>query len=293
MQLNNDHDHNDISNELDDIIVKMLIPITNSLLMKTKELREKKLEFRKELNEMKHKRQALIQKRKRLEKQKTIHEKNLNGDFSNTKVCEELLINYINFVDKKESDFIKSKDDFYELKLRSKKLPFNYDLINLIKEKSNIEKKKKLEIKDSFECMNRINKSSYSVSKNNNNINKSFSIDKSYNKSLTKTITTVTPNKTDINSFKKNDKNKNSYMRNKSSDNNRNSNKGRTDISREIEHLINNYTSKKKDAKTYNSESTENFNEGLIQIKELNKETKEIEKDLKAMMDNLLNDENE
>ena len=60
MQLNNDHDHNDISNELDDIIVKMLIPITNSLLMKTKELREKKLEFRKELNEMKHKRQALI-----------------------------------------------------------------------------------------------------------------------------------------------------------------------------------------------------------------------------------------
>ena len=142
MQLNNDHDHNDISNELDDIIVKMLIPITNSLLMKTKELREKKLEFRKELNEMKHKRQALIQKRKRLEKQKTIHEKNLNGDFSNTKVCEELLINYINFVDKKESDFIKSKDDFYELKLRTKKLQFNYDLINLIKEKSNIEKKK-------------------------------------------------------------------------------------------------------------------------------------------------------
>lgn len=269
MQLNNDHDHNDISNELDDIIVKMLIPITNSLLMKTKELREKKLEFRKELNEMKHKRQALIQKRKRLEKQKTIHEKNLNGDFSNTKVCEELL------------------------KLRTKKLQFNYDLINLIKEKSNIEKKKKLEIKDSFECMNRINKSSYSVSKNNNNINKSFSIDKSYNKSLTKTITTVTPNKTDINSFKKNEKNKNSYMRNKSSDNNRNSNKGRTDISREIEHLINNYTSKKKDAKTYNSESTENFNDGLIQIKELNKETKEIEKDLKAMMDNLLNDENE
>ena len=56
---------NDITNELDDIIVKFLLPITNSLLMKTKEIREKKQEFKKELNEMRHRKQALIQKRKK------------------------------------------------------------------------------------------------------------------------------------------------------------------------------------------------------------------------------------
>ena len=126
MQENNEQIN--ISNELNDIIVKMLLPITQNLLIKTKELKEKKIEFRKELSEMKFRKQALIQKRKRLMKQKAIHEKNLNGDLGNTKVCEDLLINYINFVDRKENDFIKSKEDFYELKLRKKQLEFNQEL---------------------------------------------------------------------------------------------------------------------------------------------------------------------
>ena len=73
MQENNEQIN--ISNELNDIIVKMLLPITQNLLIKTKELKEKKIEFRKELSEMKFRKQALIQKRKRLMKQKAIHEK--------------------------------------------------------------------------------------------------------------------------------------------------------------------------------------------------------------------------
>jgi hypothetical protein len=231
--------------------------------MKTKELREKKQEFKKELNEMRHRKQALIQKRKRLMKQKAIHEKNLNGDLSNTKLCEELLINYINFVDKKETDFIKNNEDFYELKLRKKQLEFNQTLIQLIKEKTK-EKKKKFEKNNSFECIKRLNRSSHSISKN---INKSFSIDKSNNKSLTKTISTVTPdNKTNFNNNLKNNKKKNSYLRNKSVESSKNSKKNdRSNISKEIENLINNYSSKKKEVKSYNSNNSEDIiNNGCI-----------------------------
>ena len=58
------------------------------------------------------------------------------------------------------------------------------------------------------------------------------------------------------------------------------------DISNEIENLINNYSSKRSDVKpsyTINSE----YNDGLEQLKEINKDTKDIENDLKEMMDNL------
>lgn len=290
MQQNNDQIN--ISHELDDIIVKILFPITNSFLNKAKELKDKKLEFRKELNEMIHKKQALIQKKKRLMKQKAIHEKNLNGDLSNSKLCEELLINYINFVDRKETDFIKSKEDFYEMKLRKKQLDFKKELIYLIKEKTNLEKGKKLEKNDSYECMNRLTKSSRSLSKDYKYINHNFSIEKSKNKSLTKTITTVTPEKTDFNEYNKNTKKKNSYYRNKSTDNMKTNSKN-NDISREIENLINNYSSKKNNIQSYNSEESDNYKNGLNQLKEINKETKEIEKELKDMMNNLLIDDNE
>ena len=129
-------------------------------------------------------------------KQKAIHEKNLNGDLSNSKLCEELLINYINFVDRKETDFIKSKEDFYEMKLRKKQLDFKKELIYLIKEKTNLEKGKKLEKNDSYEYMNKLTKSSRSLSKDYKYINHNFSLEKSKNKSLTKSITTITPEKT-------------------------------------------------------------------------------------------------
>ena len=193
-------------------------------------------------------------------------------------------------MDKKETDFIKNNEDFYELKLRKKQLEFNQNLIFLIKEKTK-EKRKIFEKNNSFECIKRLNKCSHSISKN---INKSFSIDKSNNKSLTKTISTVTPdNKTNINNKLKSNKKKNSYVKNKSMESARNSNKNRTNISKEIENLIYNYSSKKKEVKSYNSDNSEDINNGLIQIKEINKETKEIEKDLKDMMNNLLSEENE
>lgn len=291
MQENNEQIN--ISNELNDIIVKMLLPITQNLLIKTKELKEKKIEFRKELSEMKFRKQALIQKRKRLMKQKAIHEKNLNGDLGNTKVCEDLLINYINFVDRKENDFIKSKEDFYELKLRKKQLEFNQELINLIKEKSTLEKRKKFQKKNSFDFSKRLDKSGYSIS-NMKNQNKSFSIQKPKNsKSLTKAVTTISPTKTENDEYQIKPKKKNSYQRNKSFDNEKTMSKNRADISKEIEKLINNYSSKKNHENSYDQESSENYDEGLSQLKEINKETKEIEKELKEMMNSILTDDNE
>ena len=291
MQENNDQVN--ITNELNNIIIKILLPITKNLLDKTKELKEKKFEFRKELNEMKFRKQALIQKRKRLMKQKAIHEKNLNGDLSNTKVCEELLINYINFVDKKESDFIKSKEDFYELKLRKKQLEFNQELINIIKEKSNYDKTKKMKKKNSYEFIKRLDKSTYSIS-NMKNPYRSFSIEKPKNsKSLTKAITTITPSKIELDEFNKKSKGKISHQRNKSFDNDKTISKNKNNISKEIETLINNYSSKKNIEQSYNSESLENYDEGLSQLKEINKETKEIEKEMKEMMNSILTDENE
>lgn len=291
MQENNDQVN--ITNELNNIIIKILLPITKNLLDKTKELKEKKFEFRKELNEMKFRKQALIQKRKRLMKQKAIHEKNLNGDLSNTKVCEELLINYINFVDKKESDFIKSKEDFYELKLRKKQLEFNQELINIIKEKSNYDKTKKMKKKNSYEFIKRLDKSTYSIS-NMKNPYRSFSIEKPKNsKSLTKAITTITPSKIELDEFNKKSKGKISHQRNKSFDNDKTISKNKNNISKEIETLINNYSSKKNIEQSYNSESSENYDEGLSQLKEINKETKEIEKEMKEMMNSILTDENE
>ena len=291
MQENNDQVN--ITKELNNIIIKMLLPITKNLLDKTKELKEKKFEFRKELNEMKFRKQALIQKRKRLMKQKAIHEKNLNGDLSNTKVCEELLINYINFVDKKESDFIKSKEDFYELKLRKKQLEFNQELINTIKEKSNYDKTKKFKKKNSYEFIKRLDKSTYSIS-NMKNPYRSFSIEKPKNsKSLTKAITTITPSKIELDEFNKKSKGKISHQRNKSFDNDKTMSKNKNNISKEIETLINNYSSKKNIEQSYNSESSENYDEGLSQLKEINKETKEIEKEMKEMMNSILTDENE
>ena len=291
MQENNEQIN--ISNELNDIIIKMLLPITQNLLIKTKELKEKKIEFKKELSEMKFRKQALIQKRKRLMKQKAIHKKNLNGDLGNTKVCEDLLINYINFVDRKENDFIKSKEDFYELKLRKKQLEFNQELINLIKEKSILEKRKKFQKKNSFDFSKRLDKSGYSIS-NMKNQNKSFSIQKPKNsKSLTKAVTTISPTKTENDEYQIKPKKKNSYQRNKSFDNEKTMSKNRADISKEIEKLINNYSSKKNHENSYDQESSENYDEGLSQLKEINKETKEIEKELKEMMNSILTDDNE
>ena len=279
-----------ISNNIDNIIVKFLLPITKSLLIKTKELEEKKNEFKKEMIDMKNRKQALIQKKKRILKQIAIHEKNLNGDFSNSKLCQELLINYINFVDKKETDFIKSKEDFHELKLRKKQIEFKQELIRLIKEKKNIPSKNKIKKKYTFDYLKNSNhNASYSMPKNKK-YNQSFSLEKPKNNYLSKGVTSaITP---DVNTIQKSEKNKNFYQRNQSAENMQTIQRNKTDISKEIETLINNYSSK-KDIKVYNSESTENFDEGLNQLKVINNDMKEIEKGLKEMVSNISIDDNE
>ena len=279
-----------ISNNIDNIIVKLLLPITKSLLIKTKELEEKKNEFKKEMIDMKNRKQALIQKKKRILKQIAIHEKNLNGDFSNSKLCQELLINYINFVDKKETDFIKSKEDFHELKLRKKQIEFKQELIRLIKEKKNIPSKNKIKKKYTFDYLKNTNhNASYSMPKNKK-YNQSFSLEKPKNNYLSKGVTSaITP---DVNTIQKSEKNKNFYQRNQSAENMQTIQRNKTDISKEIETLINNYSSK-KDIKVYNSESTENFDEGLNQLKVINNDMKEIEKGLKEMVSNISIDDNE
>ena len=279
-----------ISNNIDNIIVKLLLPITKSLLIKTKELEEKKNEFKKEMIDMKNRKQALIQKKKRILKQIAIHEKNLNGDFSNSKLCQELLINYINFVDKKETDFIKSKEDFHELKLRKKQIEFKQELIRLIKEKKTISSKNKIKKKYTFDYLKNSNhNASYSMPKNKK-YNQSFSLEKPKNNYLSKGVTSaITP---DVNTIQKSEKNKNFYQRNQSAENMQTIQRNKTDISKEIETLINNYSSK-KDIKVYNSESTENFDEGLNQLKVINNDMKEIEKGLKEMVSNISIDDNE
>ncbi len=279
-----------ISNNIDNIIVKLLLPITKSLLIKTKELEEKKNEFKKEMIDMKNRKQALIQKKKRILKQIAIHEKNLNGDFSNSKLCQELLINYINFVDKKETDFIKSKEDFHELKLRKKQIEFKQELIRLIKEKKNIPSKNKIKKKYTFDYLKNSNhNASYSMPKNKK-YNQSFSLEKPKNNYLSKGVTSaITP---DVNTIQKSEKNKNFYQRNQSAENMQTIQRNKTDISKEIETLINNYSSK-KDIKVYNSESTENFDEGLNQLKVINNDMKEIEKGLKEMVSNISINDNE
>ena len=141
-----------LEKEIDKIIVKILIPITDELKSKTKEIKQKRIELKGEIYNIRQLKQSLIEKKKKLNKQKIIYEKQMNGDFSNIKTCQECLINYINIMDKKQTDFLKNKDDYYELKLRRKQLEFNNLLIDIIKEQTNIEKKKNIKRKMSFDA---------------------------------------------------------------------------------------------------------------------------------------------
>ena len=294
----------DTEKEIDKIIVQILIPITDELKSKTKEIREKRLELNKELSNMRQLKQSLIEKRKRLNKQKIIYEKHINGDFSNVKTCQECLNKYINIIDKKQNDFLKDNDDYYELKLRKKKLEFDNILIDLIKEKTNIEKKNKIKRKMSFEAPRKLNQSSHSINKN---LNKSFKSDignnnnKNKNKSITpKRVLKAQKSNNNKNSSKdknskvnRNLKRKNSNESNRTKSNEISKNNEISDISGEIEKLINNYSSKKNGRKSKNSKNSENFSDGLEKLKEINKDTKNFENDLKEIMNDFLNEEKE
>ena len=300
-----------LEEEIDKIILKLLIPITKELNSKAKEIKQKRIELKREIFDMRQLKFAIIEKKKKLNKQKKKYENHMNSDFSNVKTCEECLVNYINLMDKKENDFIKAKEDFYDLKLRKKELEFNNYLIDLIKEKSNIEKKKKIRRKMSFEAPRRsLNKSNHSIEKN---LNKSFRSVESNKKNKSQNSQNKSKMETPKKDYKsKKIKNKNSMNKdknkygygykeknirnikrknsNESNDiNNVEENKENKeqDISREIETLINNYSSQKSGVKASYSINSENYNDGLEQLKEINKDTKSIENDLKEMMDNL------
>ena len=303
-----------LEKEIDKIIVKILLPITDSLKSKTKEIKQKRLELKKEIYNIRQLKQSLIEKRKKLNKQKIIYERQMNGDFSNIKTCQECLTNYINIMDKKQTDFLKDKDDYYELKLRRKQLEFNNLLIDIIKEKTNIEKKKNIKRKMSFDAHGKLNKSDFSIKKDLNKSFKSTERDKSKSKLKNKSITpkraiksqqknnnniNIINNKNNSNINKRNkniiqgeykDKKINKNMnKTKSNKSIKSKNKESQNVSGEIEKLINDYASKKNEKKHRKSE---NYKKGLLQLKEINKDTKNIENDLKEMMNNFLNDEN-
>jgi len=308
-----------IEKGIDDIIVKILFPITNQLLSKTQEIKRKRQELRNEINNMKQLKQSIIERRKKLNKQKIQFETNMNGDFSNVKTCRECLVNYINLLDKKENDFLKDKEDYYEIKLRRKKLEFNNMLMDLITEEKNKEKKpkKKLKRKMSFEPPKKLNQSSHSIPRN---LNKSYRSDASETKQNANKTKTVTPKKMERskkNSYKaankpnkenKNLKNSNKNIKRKKTNESNVSKKNNNekeeekekvkeggdapDISKDIEKLINDYATKNS-MKSHNSLNSETLNDGLNKLKEINKDTKIIENDLKEMMDYFNNDNKE
>lgn len=326
------NEEKDLEKEMEKIVATILIPIVDELKSRAKEVKQKRLELRKEIYNINQLKQSLIEKRKKLNKQKLIYEKHMNSDFSNAKTCEECLKNYINIMDKKQNDFLKEKDDYYELKLRKKQLEFNNLLIDLIKEKTNIAKKKKITRTMSFDAPRRINQSNRSLPKNN--LNKSFKSEaaentknKTNNKKLNKNKT-ATPkrvlnsqinnknnskSKNSINSKNKESKpkdtvkdtkvnknikrkksNENKSIENKNNENNVSKKKEKIeDISGEIENLINNYSSKKNGKKSSNQNNSENYSEGLEKLKEINKETKNFEDDLKEIMNDFLDEEKE
>ena len=313
-----------IEKGIDDIIVKILFPITNQLLSKTQEIKRKRQELRNEINNMKQLKQSIIERRKKLNKQKIQFETNMNGDFSNVKTCRECLINYINLLDKKENDFLKDKEDYYEIKLRRKKLEFNNMLMDLISEEKNKEQKpkKKLKRKMSFEPPKKLNQSSHSIPKN---LNKSYRSDTSETKQNANKTSTVTPKKMERskkNSYKAANKpnKENKNLKNSNKNNNKNLKRKKTnesnvskknnnkenkeekekekeggdapDVSKDIEKLINDYGTKNS-MKSHNSLNSETLNEGLNKLKEINKDTKNIENNLKEMMDYINNDNKE
>ena len=297
MEENNDETTN-LEKELDKIIVKILIPITDELKSKTREIKQKRLELKNKIYNIKQLKQSLINKRNKLNKQKVIYENNMNGDFSNVKTCRECLINYINIIDKKQNDFLKEKDDYYELKLRKKQLEFNNLLIDLVKEKYTIEQKKRIKRKMSFEAPKKLNQSTHSIPKNLNKSFKSDTREETKNKTINKSITSKKVLKSKNNSIDSNNKNKNynkknnKYLNRKNS-NESNGNNNMPDISGEIEKLINNYSTKKNGLKSINTINSDNYNDGLTQLKEINKDTKSIENDLKELMNSYINQDKE
>ena len=123
----------ELEKDVDKAIKKLVLPTIDELSLRLNEIKQKKQELRKEIKNLMLQKQALTNKRNRVNKLKNIYENQLNGDFSSKKLCRECLITYTNIIDKKEKDFIKDKDDYYELKLRKKQLEFNKLLLEIAK----------------------------------------------------------------------------------------------------------------------------------------------------------------
>ena len=76
METNNEQ--TSLEKDIDQIIVKILLPIIDSLELKTKEIKQKRLELKKEIYNIKQLKQSLINKRKKLKKQRIIYENTTN-----------------------------------------------------------------------------------------------------------------------------------------------------------------------------------------------------------------------
>ena len=264
-----------IEKEVDKVIQDIILPITKELYDKARDIKLKRLDIQKEIYDISQQKQSLINKKNKISKQRIIYENKMNADFSNIKTCKDCLINYINLIEKKETDFLRDKDDYYDLKLRRKKLEFNYLLLDLIKEKSKFDKKLNPKRKLSFDNSDNLNNSCRSVPKKLNKTDISISF-KKRNKNKT-----ITPDR-------KKSKRK-IEMKKINNESNESTNKD-IPISKEIEKLINNYSSKKNGIKNGNTVSSENFNEGLAQLKKINKDTKSLENDLKEIMNDIEKD---
>lgn len=262
-----------LEKEIDNTITKLVLPTMDELSSRLDELKYKKQELKIEIRNIMMQKQALITKRNRVTKLKNIYDNQLNGDFSNKKLCTECLNTYINIIDKKETDYIKKKDDYYELKLRKKQLEFNKLLLDIVKQNSLNEQKKLIEKKKSKKSL---------IS----------SIPKQQSQQSLKSMSSMENLKNSKKSFKNGrraSKGQKSESISKKNSIRSKGNYSEEDISEYVSKLIQNYSSKKDGVKTTNSINSTSFAEGLNKMKELNKETKSIENNVKEILENIRN----
>ena len=266
----------ELEKEIDKSITKLVLPTMDELLLRLNEIKQKKQELRKEIKNLALQKQALTNKRNRVNKIKNIYDNQLNGDFSNKKLCRECLITYTNIIDKKEKDFIKDKDDYYELKLRKKQLEFNKLLLDIVKQNSLNEQKKLIEKKPTKKSFI----SNYSIPKQKS-LTSISSITNCNNKPKNKSRS-VTSNKINVVQKSTNLSKQNSIKSKYSGD-------VEDEVSLSVSKLIQNYSTIKDGQKTPISNQSTTLVDGLMKMKEITKETKSIENNLKEILDNIKN----
>lgn len=265
----------ELEKEIDKAITKLVLPTMDELLLRLTEIKQKKQELKKEIRNLMLQKQTLINKRNRINKLKITYDNQLNGDFSSKKLCRECLITYINIIDKKEKDFIKNREDYYELKLRKKQLEFNQLLLDIVKENS-LNEQNKLNEKPSKRSLY----SNFSIPKQKS-LTSISSAANCYNKQKYKSKSETT-NRANV-VQKSTPISKQNSMKSKYSGD------GEDEVSLNVSKLIQNYSTIKDGQKTSNSNKSTSLAEGLTKMKEITKETKTIENNLREILDNIKN----